>query len=574
MKKWIRIKGVAAFLAIIATLTLFTLLFADVLIKKAIEKTGTHIVGARVELAEADLSLFPAGLTLIGLAVTNPDAPMTNAMEAERITLSVETLPLFFGKVIVPETSATGIRFATPRTHSGALPDGPTAPAPDPEKTTEPSTGKGITLPSLDINNPKEILARETLASVEEAKKIQADIKALKVKYAKRISELPDEEDFKAYEKRIKALKGGKFDWNALLTKGADLKEITDAVEKDLDAIKEVKRDLKKETKGLEKRIKGLPRLAKADYKRLKETYGPSAMGLDNITALLFGEAAKGKIETAIHWYKKIEPMLDKKRPEEAQAQEEKEATRAKRGEGINIAFTETRPRPDFHIVKGQLQLVIPAGDLTGTLEHITTQQPLVGRPMVLTLSGQDLKGVDAVALALTLDRVTPGTARDHLTLSGHGIAMKPMGSEGSILMDKAQAAFAGAAEISQGSTLDAGLKATLSQIHFAPPAGQGNMQAAINRALGEVKSVALEGSAKGPLEELDIEVASDLDTLLKKAMKNVTKELTAQFDKGLQAAINEKAGGSISAAGADLEGISAMVDDLAGKLTEGKGAL
>ena len=43
------------------------------------------------------------------------------------------------------------------------------------------------------MKDPKEILAQETLASVEEAEKIQGDIKKLKARYKERIAALPDD---------------------------------------------------------------------------------------------------------------------------------------------------------------------------------------------------------------------------------------------------------------------------------------------------------------------------------------------------------------------------------------------
>jgi len=574
MKKWIRIKGVVAFAVITTALVLFFVLFADSLIKKAIETTGTLIVGARVELADADLTLFPTGLSLTGLAVTNPDAPMRNAVEARRIALSVETAPLFFRKWIVPEMSATGIRFDTKRSRSGAVISRRKTPVP-PEAEKD---GQTISLPSLDIKDPKKILAQETLESVEEAKKIQADIKRLKTEFKKRIAALPDDDDFEAYEERINKLKHGKSGWKALLSKASDIKEIADEVEHDLKTIKSVKKDLENDINTLKKRIQALPKLAKSDYTRLKGKYGPSAMGAGNITALLFGDAYKGKVETAIRWYKKIQPMLEKKESDAASTprkkREKEEKQKRIRGKGINIAFKEKRPLPDFLISHGVLELEIPAGTLAGTIENVTAQQPLVGRPMALTLSGKKLKGIDAVDLTATIDRVSPKTAGDRFTFSGNGIGIKPVGSEETVRMEGASASVTGNADITGGDTLDAGLTARMTQVRFADSTDPGKLQQAMSKALKEVKAFSVQGSAKGPLDSYDLTVSSDLDTILKKALKNATKELTTEFEKELQAAIKEKTGSAFSAAGADLGGVTDLDDDLAKKLQDGKSLL
>lgn len=574
MKKWIRIKGVAAFALIATALVLFALLFADALIKKAIEATGTRIVGARVELAGADLTLFPAGLSLTGLAVTNPEAPMRNAVEVRHIALSVETAPLFFRKWIFPEMAATGIRFDTQRSRSGAVTKKMKPVPPSAADAPGPKGEKKLSLPSLAIADPKEILAKEKLASVEEAKKIRADIKKLKTTFKKRIAALPDDEDFKAYEERIEALGHGKSSWKALLSKASDLKEITDEVERDIRTIKTVQEDLEAETSALKKRIKALPKLAQADYNRLKAQYGPSAMGLDNVTALLFGDAYKGKMETAIRWYKKLAPLLDKEKTDEAPApgesREEKTVKRT-RGQGMDIAFTEKRPLPDFLIAKGALGLEIPAGTLSGTLENVTAQQPLVGRPMTLTLSGKELKGIDAVDLAATLDRVSPQTAGDRLTFSGTGMGIKPVGSADAIRLEGASAALTGKADIAQDDTLTASLMARMTNVRFAASTDQGTLQQALSKALKEVTAFTIQGAASGPLADYDLAVSSDLDTILKKALKNATSELTADFDKKLRAAVNEKTGAAFSATDTDLGGITGLDADLAQRLQKGK---
>ncbi len=94
MMQWIRWQGLLAFLLVVGVLAGIWFLVIDGVIERAIEQTGTKLVGARVDLEAADLSLFPLGLTLTGLHVTNPDSPMTNAVQAERISFLVDPGPL------------------------------------------------------------------------------------------------------------------------------------------------------------------------------------------------------------------------------------------------------------------------------------------------------------------------------------------------------------------------------------------------------------------------------------------------------------------------------------------------
>ena len=122
-KGWIRWPGLIAFVVTTLIIAAFWYFLADWLVKKAIETAGTQAVGAKVELAGADLSLLPAGLVLDGLQVTNPDAPLTNAVEITRMGMDLELAQLIRRRVVVNLLQVEGLRFNTQRKTSGALPE-------------------------------------------------------------------------------------------------------------------------------------------------------------------------------------------------------------------------------------------------------------------------------------------------------------------------------------------------------------------------------------------------------------------------------------------------------------------
>ena len=121
MKKWIRWQGLGAFVIVMIIVFGFWYLFIDGIIERAIEKQATQAVGAKVELESADLTLFPAGLNVSHLQLTNPDDPMKNAVEISRINLSLEVAHLLHRKIIIKEVVLDGIQLNTPRKTSGAL---------------------------------------------------------------------------------------------------------------------------------------------------------------------------------------------------------------------------------------------------------------------------------------------------------------------------------------------------------------------------------------------------------------------------------------------------------------------
>jgi len=121
MKKWIRWQGLGVFVIGMIIVFGFWYLFIDGIAKRAMEKHATQALGAKVEMESVDLTLFPAGLHVLHLQVTNPDDPMKNAVEIAGINLSLEAAQLLRRKIIVKEMVLDGIQLNTPRRTSGAL---------------------------------------------------------------------------------------------------------------------------------------------------------------------------------------------------------------------------------------------------------------------------------------------------------------------------------------------------------------------------------------------------------------------------------------------------------------------
>ena len=89
MKKWFRWWGIAVFFGLIVLISAGWLLLADRIVKTTLETAATRVVGAKVDIGKADVSLLPTGLTLSGLQVTNPQRPMRNALPPCRRRASV-----------------------------------------------------------------------------------------------------------------------------------------------------------------------------------------------------------------------------------------------------------------------------------------------------------------------------------------------------------------------------------------------------------------------------------------------------------------------------------------------------
>jgi uncharacterized protein (TIGR03545 family) len=110
----------------IGPLLLFTLLggvlwllFADRIARRAAEKIGTAIVGARVEIEDLHIDLKNGDVTVRGLTVASPHEALKNLFQADELVADIDVVPLLEKKVVIDRLAANGLRFGTPRTTDG-----------------------------------------------------------------------------------------------------------------------------------------------------------------------------------------------------------------------------------------------------------------------------------------------------------------------------------------------------------------------------------------------------------------------------------------------------------------------
>jgi len=305
MKKWIR-RGILVFLVFVVLIAVFWFVFADYLVKRGIEKAGSRIVGAKVELAEADLTLLPFGVGLTELQVTNPDEPMRNMFEIEHIRLAMEIGYLLQRKVVGEEMTLDGVRFDTPRKVSGQLMDKPSKQ----EKNGRKETGS-FSIPKLSFTDVESVLKKEKLQTVIEAEQLKKDIQAEQENYKNLLKTLPDKKKLEGYKARLKSMKGGK-SLGSILGASSELKTVKKDIENDLNLLKQAEEDLKGKIIAYKVRLKRLKKMPKKDFRRLKKKYSLSSQGAGNMTLLLFGPKYSGWVTKGLSLYEKLKPYMEK----------------------------------------------------------------------------------------------------------------------------------------------------------------------------------------------------------------------------------------------------------------------
>lgn len=565
--KWIRWPGLIAFLASVALIAVIWFLIIDTLIKRGIERTGTAVVGAKVELAGADLSLFPLGLKLTGLEVTNPDAPMTNAFEAARIAFTMDGMNLLRRKIIIDEMTVEGVRLNTPRKTSGEIKKAPKA---------EKAAPAGPPLLTFSVPDVKEILAGEDLRSLKAVTELKAAVDGAKAKWKEEIKSLPDEKKIEEYKKRIDGLKAAGKDFSGAVGGASDALKLQEEIKKDLKRINDFKSSFNGKVQEYQRLAKETAAAPAKDIDRIMKKYSLTPEGMTNLSRYFIGGRLSEWFDKSLGWYRRAAPLL-----KQARKTGGVEVVKPPRGRGEYVRFEERNPVPDFLIKKALLTVSIPAGDIKGEMTNITPDQQILGRPLKFDFSGDKLKGLKSVKVTGVLDRIEPERPKDSVKMDVAGLKTQEMVLSASkdlpVTLKDAVTDFSLRAGV-VGEKIDGRLTAGLKSVEIAAGAeGEKNaLQKGIASALSGVKGFNVTADLTGTLDDYDLKISSDLDRVLKDSVGRVVGEQAAEIEKRLKAEIAKEVDGPMKELKESLSGLEAidgelkgLTDRLTGLLTE-----
>ncbi len=557
MRKWIRRQGLVGFASVMLIMAVFWFFLLNMFVKRGIEAAGTRLAGAKVEIAHADVSLFPLGMTLTGLAVTDKEAPMTNAVEISRISFAVDGLNILRRKVIIEEMAAEGFQFGAPRKTSDAVSR--------PEKKPAASKGPSFQLPSFEKPDVKKILQEEKLDSLQEIETARTDIRNMTSTWKKVIDGLPDKKHIDDYKARIEKLRKGRpADLRQQLAETAAVKK---DIERDLDTIRKAKETFHADLASAKNEIAKAEKTPQEDVRRIMDKYGMSPAGLQNMSRALFGEKINTWVKRGILWYGRLQPMLARSKEKKDGA----EVVKPSRGKGVDVRFKEQYPLPDFLVRTVNASFLPKAGTFFGKIRNITPDQDVLGSPMTLAFSGEGMENIRSARLNVIFDHVRPSKPEDKMALSVHGYrALDEVLSENEKLPVSLKEGLVdlNVNGVSHGDTFSAKIIATVNSVRFSA-GGQESANPyarAMVSALSKVSSFILSADVAGTFKDYTIHISSNLDRVLQDAVGKLVKEQAGKLEKELQTAIAGKTGGALTDLKKNYGGLEAVGGSLTGR--------
>jgi uncharacterized protein (TIGR03545 family) len=566
MKKWIRWPGLIGFVVVVVVVAGLWFLFLDTLVRRGVEKAGTAIAGAEVDLARAHVMLVPLSVTLSGLEVTDPAAPATNSIEISRIAFSLDSLNLLRRKVIINEMSAEGVHFGTARKRPGRIVVPPPKP---PEK--EPSA----VLPSFTLPDVKTVLQQEKFESPALIEQAASDIRKKREEWQKTIDSLPDKAALDGYRERVKKLresrKGG---LRGLVGEVADARSLVKDLEQDLKRIKTAKADLGTDLAAAKALVAKAEQSPADDIRRILDKYGLSAEGLSNLTQTLFGSTVRVWVDRGMLWYGRLKPLFERSGSKKGDVEIEKPL----RGRGVDVRFKEARPLPGFLISTVKASLQPEAGTFTGTIRNITPDQAILGAPLTFAFTGAGLKTAQAVSFSGTLDHRKTDLPDDSIE-----IAVRAYKAENLTLSSAASLPVKmqeGTMDLELTGRRDAGkmLARCAVQVKNARLSAGGGVFGgafanAIRSALARVSAFTVTADINGAPDKYHVRLSSDLDKVLRDAAGSVVREQRDRLEAELKKAVQEKTGAKLAGLkdamaglggqGGKLDGLETQVNNL-----------
>jgi uncharacterized protein (TIGR03545 family) len=567
MMKWIRWKGLAAFIIVVAVLAVIWFVAVDWVAKKAIEVAGTKAVGAKVDVAKADVTLFPAGIGIWGMAVTDPDRPMTNSVEFTYLHAALQLPALIQRKVIIDDLRVEGLQLNTPRKRSGAI-DRPKAEVASSGNASNAQPGWLAdlcgtgNLPLIAVPSVDDVLAREPLQSVKQIQVLESRIESTAKQWQKKLNTLPDQKALAEYQARAKAIKGSGKGLGDLLGSAAEAQALAKDLQKDLKHIEKARKEFKAEYESLEKAAKKLSKLPAAELKRLMAKYSVTADGAANWSRLLFGHNLCGWWQKAYHWYQRIAPYLSRL----PAGNNDPQTQQPLRGKGLDIRFQEKNPVPDLLIRQAHLDAKLQIGQFTGQINNITSHPQIVGKPLTFKFLGRRLQRVKDINLNGMLDFIQPQSPKHtaKLNIRGYQIQDLLLGADTLDLVMKQAAADIQLDFHLKDAFTNARLAAKLGKLTFDTPKERPTgLAAAVLDAIRDTSSIGLQGTLKGREPHYKTSLKSDIDNVLQKAAGRLVKRQAAQLETRLRTAVNEKLNAPIKNAQNRMTGLDAIGSEL-----------
>ncbi|MBI4375534.1 MAG: TIGR03545 family protein [Elusimicrobia bacterium] len=538
---WLKKGNLVATALALLLLFLFVALFLDPWLKWALIRAGQIAAGAKVEIAAVDLSLLRGRLSIESFAAANKSEPMKNLLEFERAVFQLDPSAGLRGKIVIPEASLSGLRFSTERKTSGALPASRRPPS-FIEKAVQKefSTLKESAIGNIGkAKNVAVELDPRQLASLKSLEESDSKLSQTADRWKERLQASKIEGEIRQVQTRIQELQKGGNSPAEIARKVELTRQTQERIRSLLAEVQSSKKALDEEFDLIRGGIQKAQDLKNKDLGQLLSAAGLPSLDPESLTRRLLGPAAYQKLSTALYW-------IDWARKKNA-SPASRASQKPPRRRGVNFEFPLEKTFPDFLLAKaslsGTLNSLFQGQDmrLEGTVSGATSNPPLYGKPLKISLRASSSGGGPSMGLEGLLDQTRPGGPTElSFSYKGLSLAGATLGdSELGAAVKKGVADLNGTIRVA-GEDWKGQVLIQARAVSLQPRLkleGQANRYAAA--ALGSVDRFSARVGFAGKPDDLSFSLSSDLGSAVAQGLQRAFSDELAAQRKALEAKLS-----------------------------------
>lgn len=562
----IRFEAIIPICLILGAIWLYGAVFFDLHARRALEFLASRANGAQVDIANFHFSFTDPSLLIEGIEITDRSNPSQNVVAIEKIRFSLVWDALLRAKLLISESSLTGLSLNSPRTSPGKV-----VPKTLSEKTnaeisltnkirTEVSSQIDASIKNNFLGDIASVLSgakptdqigqiREQLESETRIKALQTSLAGKSSQWTQRLNELPNPEAAKEILEKVKATKID-------ISNPALAKNQIESLKTEVAKLDDMVKSFHKNQKVLEDDIasfnsdmRAIDEATKKDLQMLQTRFKIPSIDRDNITRSLLSKLLGDKLL-------KVTAFIDLAKayiPERSQKSdtEKPDFVPHPRGSGRTYKFPVTKGYPLVWLKKAEISSKSSengfTGDFTGQLLNLTSDPQMINVPTIIELSGnapkQELRDI---SIKIVLDyRGEQGHANMDLLVGSHPFPEQTFASGGevdfSLLASQAslrtQASFT-------GSDLKARIDEVIKNPKFKTDARSPLVSDALKTATNKIKQLDMKITLEGNFSHQKIGIDSNLGTELASGLQQHLKLKLDQARDQLKKYLDGRIGG------------------------------
>lgn len=529
-----RWKGILFLLVVFGIVIVLSLIFTDLWLEARLEGIGTSIVGAKVEFENVDFSIFGLHMKWDSLQVTNPKNTMKNIFTSGHTEFDMQLAPLLRKKVVIENIQMTNVTSGTDRTM-----DGKVEKKPRPQQDRRPNfIIKTINRLEQDVSaapawnleemqdqvNVDSILNILNIRSPEKIDSLQNQIKMTYDHWDSTFNAVQWEEDFNFLGSRIRAVKPDEIQTlEGLQTAYTTLDKVYNKVDSLETFVMTAQDSLTEDLQTTQNKIGLVDDWIQQDYQNALDKAKLPAINKENMAIFLFGNRVVNQASQVLGTINTVRSYTDRLQSDKPKKE------KPPRLRGQTIYFVQQQQYPSFWIKNVNLSGHTTRGlRLEGTLQHVVSQQKIIGEPTTLNIQGQRGDGAN-IALNAELNYLGE-SPRELFSFNASQVPLQNVKLSNSELIPNRVEQGLGQLQTNLtvgGESLDGSLEFEAQSLvfDFGEQPSEKQLDRTVRQILQQAQTLDVQAALQSSEERTQFGLNSNLDDLFARELRNMVGE-------------------------------------------------